>query len=606
MTTSNRRLRAGVLCLVATALAACNSNPYLAPDPPRSGSGSSSSGAVPMTFDTSPVTLAARPPPPLSGGTMLLASDGVTAVAADPDRDTVWWTNLSGKGPVKSVALDVGDEPGRVVQDGTGIVHVALRGAGAIVAIDLAAGKIVRRTPVCGAPRGLAYDAATQAIHVACVGGDLVTVAAAAYTVQRTLQLEPDLRDVVVLGGGYLAVSTFRHAEILLLDATGAIVSRTRPLSAVSTEPVVAWRMIPLPGTTGVVVAHELATTQPVSLDQPPGQHGYSSPGAPGGSVAIVTSAVGVAKFDLTSPAQASKAPVMTSPRVFGALPVDLAVGPDQSLMVAVYGSGQVFSTALDSAGSLFGANVAATSIAIDAKGRFIVFTREPASFIVAGGKYDQIVIPLAAPSVLDTGHELFHRAPTGGAELACASCHPEGRDDGHVWRFDPIGLRRTPSLVGHLLATAPFHWDGSLPDVNAVMHEVFTRRMGGPIEDDAHVAAVSRFLDAIGRVPVSKPAPSVSLDRGKTLFESPDLGCTGCHSGPHFTNNVTVNVGTGAAFQVPTLIGVGLRAPYLHDGCAATLGERFGSCGGGDAHGHTSQLTLGEVRDLAAYLSSL
>src|SRR5262245_29493968 len=41
--------------------------------------------------DTSVVFLAADPPPALSGGTMLLASDGVTAVAADPDRDAVWW-----------------------------------------------------------------------------------------------------------------------------------------------------------------------------------------------------------------------------------------------------------------------------------------------------------------------------------------------------------------------------------------------------------------------------------------------------------------------------------------------------------------------------------
>jgi hypothetical protein len=43
-----------------------------------------------------------------------------------------------------------------------------------------------------------------------------------------------------------------------------------------------------------------------------------------------------------------------------------------------------------------------------------------------------------------------------------------------------------------------------------------------------------------------------------------------------------------------------------MHDGCAATLRDRFGACGGGDNHGHTSQLTPAELDDLIAYLESL
>jgi cytochrome c peroxidase len=65
--------------------------------------------------------------------------------------------------------------------------------------------------------------------------------------------------------------------------------------------------------------------------------------------------------------------------------------------------------------------------------------------------------------------------------------------------------------------------------------------------------------------------------------------------------------VGTGGKFKVPSLIAVGYEAPYLHDGCAATLRDRFGpACGGGDAHGHTQQLTAAQVDDLVAYLESL
>jgi hypothetical protein len=71
-------------------------------------------------------------------------------------------------------------------------------------------------------------------------------------------------------------------------------------------------------------------------------------------------------------------------------------------------------------------------------------------------------------------------------------------------------------------------------------------------------------------------------------------------------TNNTTVDVGTGAAFQVPSLIGLAYRAPFLHHGCAPTIEDRFGDCGGGDKHGKTSMLTTSERADLVAYLKSL
>lgn len=65
------------------------------------------------------------------------------------------------------------------------------------------------------------------------------------------------------------------------------------------------------------------------------------------------------------------------------------------------------------------------------------------------------------------------------------------------------------------------------------------------------------------------------------------------------------VDVGTGGAFQVPPLVGVSWRAPFLHDGCAATLADRFGSCAT-SAHGKTQALGTGDVADLVAYLESL
>lgn len=75
---------------------------------------------------------------------------------------------------------------------------------------------------------------------------------------------------------------------------------------------------------------------------------------------------------------------------------------------------------------------------------------------------------------------------------------------------------------------------------------------------------------------------------------------------GATVSNNGTFDVQTGGAFQVPSLLGLALRPPYLHAGCAATLGERFGSCGGGDAHGRISGLSAQNLADLVAYLETL
>ena len=67
------------------------------------------------------------------------------------------------------------------------------------------------------------------------------------------------------------------------------------------------------------------------------------------------------------------------------------------------------------------------------------------------------------------------------------------------------------------------------------------------------------------------------------------------------------VDNGTGAPLQVPRLTAVSFRLPLLHDGCAKTLRDRFSApCGGGDMHGHTSQLDSSPIDDLVAYLETL
>jgi CxxC motif-containing protein (DUF1111 family) len=102
-----------------------------------------------------------------------------------------------------------------------------------------------------------------------------------------------------------------------------------------------------------------------------------------------------------------------------------------------------------------------------------------------------------------------------------------------------------------------------------------------------------------------SRPHRSSSTASGRrAAFES--SGCASCHNGDLLTNNQLVNVGTGGKFKVPSLQGVGARAPFMHDGCANTLMDRFVTCGGGDLHGATSALSQTQLTDLVEYLDSL
>lgn len=238
-----------------------------------------------------------------------------------------------------------------------------------------------------------------------------------------------------------------------------------------------------------------------------------------------------------------------------------------------------------------------------------VVQTREPPALVfVAHPNAVLGSVPLGGESVLDTGHELFHRDT--GAGIACASCHLEGGDDGHVWNFDPIGPRRTQSLNVGLRGTEPFHWDGDMGGLEQIMSEVFVNRMQGARQTEERVAALANWVFALEPPAPITPATEPATVRGRALFESPEVGCSQCHSGPALTNNESYAVGTtedGHALQVPSLVGIGHRAPYLHTGCAETLEERFDpSCGGGDQHGRTSHLDAEQIGDLVAYLETL
>ena len=548
----------------------------------------------------------ADPPPPISGGTLLIAKDGSTAIAADPDRDEVSIVDLQSAQVLFKISLQLHDEPGRSAEDGAARVHVALRRGGALVTIDLKTGAIVDRQAVCAEPRGVAYDPETDQIHVACETGELVSVPAGGGAPVRTLHLERHLRDVFVSGDALL-VTNYRTAKLITVDKhTGAFLDSVGPLSSAG-APTLAWRTILSPAGQPIML-HQLATVAPIdtSNDSPSG--GYAT----NPCVSIASQAVTILPNGVSVPL----------PNV--ALAVDIALATDgRTMLVAVPGSVKTptLPTLLQfdlptqsptpcggrspfpAIQALVGHEI--TSVAFDGSGRPIALSREPAALFIGTSSPTKIV--LSDVSREDTGHAIFH-ANTGG-NIACASCHGEGGDDGHTWTFIESSSgpqeRRTPSLRGTVQGTAPYHWNGDMPDVAALAHTVFTQRMKGPDLMPDQIDALTSWVGSLPAPAAPAPVDPAAVQRGADLFVGA-AGCAACHAGAKLTNNATVSVGTGQAFQVPSLIGVAARTPLMHNGCAATVRERFNPACGGAAHGKTASLTAGQLDDLVAYVETL
>ncbi len=567
-------------------------------------------------LDDTPPTLAATRPPPISGGTLLVTGDAKTAVVADPERDRVLVVSL-GSREVCAVELAPGDEPGRLIEGPEGTVFVASRRGGEVITIDLDTCSLGERRPVCDAPRGLAFDGRTSELHVACASGELVSFAVGgALSETRRLVLEPDLRDVLVVGE-QLAVTHFRSSRLSFVGSAGAIERELSPPNELGGDgsvvrvPRVAWRAVPRPQG-GLVVVHQTAIARPIDLAPREGVEGEHA--APYGG----DCSQDLVRAEVTSIDAAGNA-AQLGPAAFRGLhlPVDLAVAPDGKRAIVVDPAAgeardiDLFDPTGEDCFALSSEYVlglaGGTPIAAAYAGPLaVVQTREPAQLQL----FDPLltaVIPLGGESRADTGFDLFHNtdAHDNLSGLACASCHPEGREDGHTWNFTDEGPRRTQSLSGTLKGTAPFHWGGSFESMAGLMEEVSTHRMGGVRQSVARTMALSTWLEELP--PVRGPRhDSAAISRGEKWFQDPTVGCATCHSGPMYTNATSTDVGRGEALQVPSLIGVGTRAPFMHDGCADTLLERFDPACAGESHGTIDHLNQSQLSDLVAFLLSL
>lgn len=200
------------------------------------------------------------------------------------------------------------------------------------------------------------------------------------------------------------------------------------------------------------------------------------------------------------------------------------------------------------------------------------------------------------------TAHALFHQAPRGGAPLACASCHPEGGEDGHTWVIDGK-TRRTQTLAGGVMSRAPFHWLGDLSNLNGLMADTFVKRMGGtPLMAD-QVTSLGAWLDTL---PAPRPSRQLSpehLSAGRSAFEKGQ--CSSCHPAFGTQEGGASDIGTGERVRAPSLSGLFARAPYLHTGEIPDIRTRVtGSLH--PLHGHLSALDDVEKEALIIYLESL
>lgn len=529
--------------------------------------------------------------PPISGGTLLVTADAERAFVADPDRDRILVVDLEGERVLETITLDEGSEPGRATEDASGNVHVLLRGTGEVLTLD-AGGKVVDTRAVCSGPRGIDVDPATDELVVACVTGDVVRMAAeAGGAATWRVRLEPDLRDVVVLGERTY-ISRFRSGQIVALDGSGDVIEQgDLPAADPTMVPSVAWRMTEI-GSHGFYVTHQRSTTVeiPVGEDAPPNAYGSGSSSGTPGSIVDASGTAFDELFEVVN---------VASPQSL-VLPVDAAVN-DELDLVATVGAGSDL-LVLSTGEEIF---VAGEPIAVRFAGEDIVVqTREPSALLVFAANGADYSVTLGGQDAGDVGHAAFHRTPEGSTRtISCASCHPEGRDDGRTWNFAPLGARRTQTLLGNVTESKPFHWDGDIDTFDALLDEVFEKRMGHDPLDAAEKKATATWLASLNDLPVRKRSSEIATD-GPKVFEK--AGCDSCHSGERFTNFGAANVGTGDVFQVPSLVGVRYRAPFMHDGCAPTLRDRFGACGGDDRHGDVEKLDEDELETLIEYVDSL
>lgn len=264
------------------------------------------------------------------------------------------------------------------------------------------------------------------------------------------------------------------------------------------------------------------------------------------------------------------------------------------------------------------------TGIAVDgAKRRAVVWSQFERSLeIIAldsmgeeakNKKHDRIAIkPMSEPLPLAfvLGRQIYHAV--GDARIsndgrACASCHPDGRDDAITWAT-PEGPRRTIMLAGRIAGTEPLAWNGTSKDLRDHLGHTFERLNGQGLRN-VELEALVAYLEALP-TPPKEGAENVTLvAKGKEIFHSEKAECGTCHH-EGGTDNKVHDLGSKAkadrkpGFNTPSLSYLSGRGQFFHDGRFETLRDLLVQSDG--MMGHTKHLKPEELDALEAYLRTL
>jgi mono/diheme cytochrome c family protein len=223
---------------------------------------------------------------------------------------------------------------------------------------------------------------------------------------------------------------------------------------------------------------------------------------------------------------------------------------------------------------------------------------------------------PDAATAQVLAGRRLFHATDDrriSGDGSACASCHPDGREDALTWST-PEGPRQTIMLAGRVEATAPYGWIGKHDTLKTYVHNTFTR-LGGAGLGERELDALLAYVRAMPGPRPSAWAPRNAaeaklVDHGRELFFASEQGCAGCHVGGPATDQSRHDIGSKATaddtveFDTPALHLLSGTAPYFHDGRYATLDALLSASD--SKMGHTMHLSKRDAAALKAYLETL
>ena len=210
-------------------------------------------------------------------------------------------------------------------------------------------------------------------------------------------------------------------------------------------------------------------------------------------------------------------------------------------------------------------------------------------------------------------GRLLFHAAGDNRIAKdgrACASCHPDGRDDAITWST-PDGPRRTILLAGRV-GQPPYSWSNPEHTLREHLATTFDRLDGSglrSLELDAIVAYITTM--APPNAAANHAPPDAKVARGKEIFMSAETQCSTCHTpATNFADGMQHDVKSKATadrkgdFNTPSLRGVGGAGPWFHDGRYKTLGALLRGVDG--KMGKTSQLKEDDLDALESYLRTL